>query len=112
MRYQNAGNHRAPHRGYINTGHKITKQITFDQRKSSCYTRHGAEDIMSSVPIDQTPSHSSMTNAALRELAARIRLNATRMVAIEGFGYLGQALSSAEIFSVLFAGGIIRQGHD
>jgi transketolase len=52
------------------------------------------------------------TAAELRRLAARIRLNATRMVAIKGFGYLGQALSSAEIFSVLFGGGIIRMGQD
>lgn len=48
----------------------------------------------------------------LAKLAARIRLNATRMVGIQGFGYLGQALSSAEIFSVLFGGGFIRSGHD
>jgi transketolase len=34
------------------------------------------------------------------------------MVAIQGFGYLGQALSSAEIFSVLFAGGFLRSGRD
>lgn len=44
-------------------------------------------------------------------LAARIRLRATDMVAIQGFGYLGQALSSAEIFAVLF-GGVIRYGYD
>jgi transketolase len=31
----------------------------------------------------------------LRELALRIRLRAVRMVAPQGFGYLGQALSSA-----------------
>jgi transketolase len=48
----------------------------------------------------------------LRRLAARIRLDATRMVAIQGFGYLGQALSSAEIFAVLFGGGFIRNGRD
>ena len=48
----------------------------------------------------------------LRRLAARIRLNATRMVAIQGFGYLGQALSSAEIFAVLFGGGFVRAGRD
>jgi transketolase len=47
----------------------------------------------------------------LRRLAARIRLRATDMVAIQGFGYLGQALSSAEIFAVLF-GGAMRYGHD
>jgi transketolase len=37
----------------------------------------------------------------LREQARRIRLHAARMVARNGQGYLGQALSSAEIFSVL-----------
>jgi len=48
----------------------------------------------------------------LRRLAAQIRLSATRMVAIQGFGYLGQALSSAEIFGVLFGGGLVRPGRD
>jgi transketolase len=47
----------------------------------------------------------------LRRLATRIRLSATRMVAIQGFGYLGQALSSAEIFAVLY-GGAMRPGQD
>lgn len=46
---------------------------------------------------------------ALRGLAARIRLAALDMVAIQGFGYLGQALSSAELFAVLF--GAVRR-HD
>lgn len=49
--------------------------------------------------------------AGLRRLAVRIRMRATEMVAIQGFGYLGQALSSAEIFAVLF-GGAMRYGHD
>ena len=48
----------------------------------------------------------------LRRLAARIRLSATRMVAIQGLGYLCQAMSSAEIFAVLFGGGVIRAGYD
>ena len=34
------------------------------------------------------------------------------MVLIQGFGYLGQALSSAEIFTALFAGGFLREGRD
>ncbi len=34
------------------------------------------------------------------------------MVAIQGFGYLGQALSSAEIFAVLFGAGMVRFQHD
>ncbi len=50
--------------------------------------------------------------ADLRRIAARVRLNATRMVAIQGFGYLGQALSSAEIFAALFGGGFLRHGRD
>lgn len=50
--------------------------------------------------------------ADLRRFATRIRLSATRMVAIQGFGYLGQALSSAEIFAVLFGGGFVRAGRD
>jgi transketolase N-terminal domain/subunit len=50
-------------------------------------------------------------SATLRRLAARIRLRATEMVAIQGFGYLGQAFSSAEIFAVLF-GDAMRYGHD
>ncbi len=42
----------------------------------------------------------------LRRLATRIRMRATDMVAIQGFGYLGQAMSSAEIFAVLFGGAL------
>jgi transketolase len=45
--------------------------------------------------------------AELRKLAARIRLASVRMVAIEGFGYLGQALSAAEVFAVLFGTGAV-----
>jgi len=48
----------------------------------------------------------------LDELATRIRLNATRMVAIQGFGYLGQALSSAEILAAIYGGGLFRPGWD
>jgi transketolase len=55
---------------------------------------------------------SSRDTQQLRHLAARIRLHATRMVAIQGFGYLGQALSSAEIFAVLFGGGFLDTGRD
>ena len=46
----------------------------------------------------------------LRELALRIRLRAVRMVAPQGFGYLGQALSSAEQVAAVFA--IARPGVD
>ena len=40
----------------------------------------------------------------LERSADRLRLRAVRMVAPHGFGYLGQALSSAELMAVLFAG--------
>ena len=43
-------------------------------------------------------------------LATMIRLRAVRMVAPHGFGYLGQALSSAEQVAALFA--VMRPGHD
>ena len=43
-------------------------------------------------------------------LATRIRLRAVRMVAPQGYGYLGQALSSAEQVAALFA--VMRPGRD
>jgi transketolase len=52
------------------------------------------------------------SSSDLRRIATRIRLNATKMVAIQGFGYLGQALSSAETLAVLFGGGFVRAGQD
>jgi transketolase len=55
---------------------------------------------------------SGIDAASLCRLAVRIRLRATQMVAIQGFGYLGQALSSAEIFAVLFGSGAMRLGYD
>ncbi|MGH3401305.1 MAG: 1-deoxy-D-xylulose-5-phosphate synthase N-terminal domain-containing protein [Streptosporangiaceae bacterium] len=39
-----------------------------------------------------------------QRFADRIRLAAVKMVAPHGFGYLGQALSSAELFACLFSG--------
>ena len=48
----------------------------------------------------------------LRRLAARTRLHATNMVAIQGFGYLGQALSCADIVTALLAGSGFRLGWD
>lgn len=47
----------------------------------------------------------------LREAARRIRVRAVRMVAPAGFGYLGQALSSAELFAVLYRSAL-RNGID
>ncbi|GII92815.1 1-deoxy-D-xylulose-5-phosphate synthase N-terminal domain-containing protein [Sinosporangium siamense] len=38
----------------------------------------------------------------MRRFADRLRLRAVRMVAPQGFGYLGQALSSAETFAALY----------
>jgi transketolase len=54
----------------------------------------------------------SDTISSLRRLAARIRLNAVRMVSIQGYGYLGQVLSSAEIFATLFGSKAFRFGRD
>ncbi|MCZ7564657.1 MAG: thiamine pyrophosphate-dependent enzyme [Burkholderiales bacterium] len=48
----------------------------------------------------------------LARLATRIRLHAVHMVGIQGFGYLGQALSAAEIFAALYGGGLMRPGWD
>jgi len=48
----------------------------------------------------------------LPALATRIRLHAVHMVGIQGFGYLGQALSAAEIFAALYGGGLMRPGWD
>lgn len=44
--------------------------------------------------------------------ADRIRLRAARMIAPHGFGYLGQALSSAELFAALYDGGRYQPGRD
>ncbi len=47
----------------------------------------------------------------LHRLSVEIKLDALDMVAIEGFGYFGQALSAGEQFAVLF-GELIEAGHD
>ncbi|MGC2787895.1 MAG: 1-deoxy-D-xylulose-5-phosphate synthase N-terminal domain-containing protein [Roseiarcus sp.] len=52
------------------------------------------------------------STSELQRIAARARLDAIQMVSIQGFGYLGQALSSAEIFTALFASGFLREGRD
>jgi len=46
------------------------------------------------------------------ELAHLIRLRAVRMIATHGFGYLGQALSSAELFGSLFADHYVHERDD
>ncbi|HZD67921.1 MAG TPA: 1-deoxy-D-xylulose-5-phosphate synthase N-terminal domain-containing protein [Actinomycetes bacterium] len=48
---------------------------------------------------------------AVRLVAGRIRLHAVRMVARQGLGYLGQALSSAELMAALFTS-YLRAGLD
>jgi len=48
----------------------------------------------------------------LAKLANRIRFHATHMVAIQGFGYLGQAMSAAEIFASIFGNNRFKLGHD
>ena len=53
----------------------------------------------------------SQADDDVSRLAARIRLRAVKMVAPHGFGYLGQALSSAELFAALFSGPY-RPGQD
>jgi transketolase len=55
------------------------------------------------------PEASTVTR--LKRMATQIKLDALEMVSIQGFGYLGQALSSAELFAVLF-GEIFRPGQD
>jgi transketolase len=47
----------------------------------------------------------------LHRLATAIRLRAVQMVAPQGFGYLGQALSAAEQFAALY-GAVLRAGTD
>jgi transketolase len=56
------------------------------------------------------PDEAASTAANLRRVADAIRLRAVRMVAPQGFGYLGQALSSAEQFALMFANA--RRGVD
>src|SRR6202049_1521859 len=47
----------------------------------------------------------------LHRMATAIRLRAVQMVAPQGFGYLGQALSAAEQFAALY-GAVLRVGTD
>jgi transketolase len=51
------------------------------------------------------------TGPALRQLATAIRLRAVAMVAPQGFGYLGQALSAAEQYAAVY-GAAYRPGTD
>ncbi|WP_319455882.1 MULTISPECIES: 1-deoxy-D-xylulose-5-phosphate synthase N-terminal domain-containing protein [unclassified Mycobacterium] len=56
---------------------------------------------MVSQSVSDPGTHWTVDDA--EELALRIRLRAVRMVAPQGFGYLGQALSAAEQISAVFA---------
>ena len=56
-----------------------------------------------SPTLHVSDSGTSWTVPDPRELALRIRLRAVRMVTPQGFGYLGQALSSAEQVAAVFA---------
>lgn len=56
------------------------------------------------------PDSSSIRPAQLRTLATAIRLRAVGMVARQGMGYLGQALSSAEQFAAIYS--VLRPGCD
>jgi transketolase len=64
-----------------------------------------------SEEVERGPVVRDTTPRALRRLATCIKLDALEMVSIQGLGYFGQALSSAEQFAVLF-GEVIRHGHD
>ena len=63
------------------------------------------------MTMDQTPLHQIRTINDVYRMATAIRLRAVRMVAPHGFGYLGQALSSAEQFAALY-GSVLRVGVD
>ncbi|SDH41998.1 transketolase [Sinosporangium album] len=57
------------------------------------------------------PSSTTTSEVSISRFADTIRLRAVMMVAPQGFGYLGQALSSAEIFAGLYTHAY-RPGHD
>lgn len=59
----------------------------------------------------QSPTPIPLPPHAIQLVANRIRLHAVRMVARQGLGYLGQALSSAELMATLFAS-YLRSGLD
>lgn len=58
-----------------------------------------------------TPTMHQTEAAAAVDLARRIRLRAVEMITPHGFGYLGQALSSAEQMAALHTG-VFRRGVD
>jgi transketolase len=64
---------------------------------------------MSATPHFSDPG-TAWTVTDPEELALRIRLRAVRMVASQGLGYLGQALSSAEQVAAVFS--VARPGKD
>lgn len=64
-----------------------------------------------SHPMPATTPPDLGDRQAVQTVADRIRLHAVRMVARHGFGYLGQALSSAELLAALFTT-TLRRGRD
>jgi transketolase len=83
--------------------------------KAEC--RHGAHDtpvpagtaaVTTITRVSDPGTHWTVADPA--RLATLIRLRAVRMVAPHGFGYLGQALSSAEQVAALFA--TMKPGED
>jgi transketolase len=54
----------------------------------------------------------STQSAERAAIADRIRLRALHMVAPHGFGYPGQALSSAELFAALYSGNYVPSRDD
>src|ERR1700722_8833525 len=52
---------------------------------------------------EELPLMTAVDAPTMARYADVIRLRAVRMVAPHGFGYLGQALSSAELFATLYS---------
>jgi transketolase len=65
----------------------------------------------SSPPLSSRETEHPAPAAGTARVAAGIRLRAVRMVAPQGFGYLGQALCSAEEFAALY-GAVLRPDID
>ncbi|HUJ05301.1 MAG TPA: 1-deoxy-D-xylulose-5-phosphate synthase N-terminal domain-containing protein [Streptosporangiaceae bacterium] len=64
--------------------------------------------VTSAARVSEAGTHWTVADPAA--LAQRIRLRAVQMIAAQGFGYLGQALSSAEQVAAMFA--VARPGTD
>ena len=64
-----------------------------------------------SLSAATSPPRTAAGAADLHRLATAIRLRALQMVAPQGFGYLGQALSAAEQYAAVY-GAVLRPGTD